>query len=65
MSRYNSISLLLLIIAIVLFIIAAVLAFGWFGTAIKPNDAIGLIALASAFFAGAHIGSHYAGTTPH
>ena len=46
---------LLLIIAIVLFIIAAILSFGWFGTTVRLTDAVGLIGLGSAFFAGAHI----------
>jgi hypothetical protein len=48
------IQLLLLVVAIVLFFIAATLAFRWFGTT-SPADALGWVSLGLASFAAAHI----------
>ena len=46
--------LVLLVVAIVLFFIAAILAFRWFGTT-NPEDALGWVSLGLIAFAAAHI----------
>ena len=48
-------NILLLVIAIVLFLIAAALSAGWFGTHANPGDVGALGFFGLAFFAGAHV----------
>jgi hypothetical protein len=49
-----TVSFILLIVAIILFFIAAILGFKWFGTT-NPEDAIGWVALGLIAFAAAHL----------
>lgn len=48
-------SLLLLVVAIVLFLLAAIFDFGWFGADSSDPHTLGLVALGLGAFAGAHI----------
>jgi flagellar basal body-associated protein FliL len=50
-----TVSILLLIVAVVLFLIGAVVAFGWFGTEANLANVLGLFGLGSAAFAAAHL----------
>lgn len=48
-------NLLLLVLSIVAFLLAAILSFHWFGSHAKPEDVLGVICVGLALFAAAHI----------
>lgn len=47
--------LALIIAAVVLFLVAAALSFGWFGSHANPGDVLGVGMLGLAAFAGGHV----------
>lgn len=48
-------NIIFLVIAIVLFVLAAILSFGWFGSTAEAKDVLGLGFFGLAAFAAAHV----------